>query len=152
MPDITEPIIANKFYFAIDGVNSGASLQEVSGLDDESDVTELQQVGKDGKLVVWKVQGANRLKPGKLTVKYAAYKGDKFRAWRDEIIQGKTARKNCTLTVYDIKGEKTEMEIDFTDVWPSKYSMSTFSAKGNDPVAITVTLEHTGMKIKGYNA
>ncbi len=148
----SEPLISNKFYFLIDGVNSDASLEEVSGLDDESDVTELQQVGKDGKMIIWKVQGATRLKPGKLTVKYAAYKGDKFRKWRDDIIAGKTERKNCTLSVYGIDGKEVEAEINFADCWPSKYSLSSFTAKGNDPVKVTVTIEHTGMKVKGYNA
>ncbi|MEI6044978.1 MAG: phage tail protein [Chloroflexota bacterium] len=149
MADATEILVANSFHLDW-GQDKIGAISEVSGIEDESDVVELVQVAKDGKVVVCKGLGANPLKTGKLTVKYGAFKDDPLRKWRETIVSGKVERKDVTLHIYTA-ANKGDIELTFKRAWPSKYAWSSFTAKGNDAVMVTVTLEHEGMSIKGYN-
>jgi phage tail-like protein len=63
----------------------------------------------------------------------------------------KEARKNISLILYDLE-YKEEMRFNFSNAWPSKRAFSNFTAKGNDPVTITLTIEHEGVSVKGYNS
>jgi phage tail-like protein len=148
----TEIMVGNSFFLEW-GQDKIGSIQEVSGIEDETDVLELTQVTKDGKTITTKSSGANSLKVGKLTIKYAAFKGDPLRKWRETVISGKMdgTRKDVTLILYNQANEK-EMEYIFRRAWPSKYAFSNLSAKSNDPLAVTVTLEHEGMSVKGFNS
>jgi phage tail-like protein len=101
-------------------------------------------------VVISKGLGANPLKAGKLTVKYSAFKGDPLRGWREQVVAGVVSRKDVTLHIFT-PDNKSEIELNFKRAWPSKYAWSSFTAKGNDAVMVTVTLEHEGMSIKGYN-
>jgi|GEM_PF-1254182 len=152
MAGSTEIMVGNSFFleWAQDKISS---IQEVSGIEDETDVLELTQVTKEGRTISTKSTGANPLKVGKLTIKYAAFKGDPLRKWREEVIAGKlgTGRKDVTLILYNQENSK-EMEYIFRRAWPSKYAFSNLTAKGNDPLTITVTLEHEGMSVKGFNS
>jgi len=155
MPGVTlkqDPLISNRFFLDLGGVEVSA-IQEVSGLDIETDVAELTQMGKDGKVVVIKTPGATPVKGGKLTLKYVAFKDDPVLKWRTDVIQGKMAdaRKNISIVLYDLE-YKEEMRFNFSNAWPSKRSFSNFTSKGNDPVTITVTIEHEGVSVTGYNS
>jgi len=155
MPGVTlkqDPLISNRFFLDLGGVEV-AAIQEVSGLDIETDVAELTQMGKDGKVVVIKTPGATPVKGGKLTLKYVAFKDDPVLKWRTDVIQGKMAdaRKNISIVLYDLE-YKEEMRFNFSNAWPSKRSFSNFTSKGNDPVTITVTIEHEGVSVTGYNS
>ncbi len=143
-----DPIVSNAFYLEIPGYDQVGSFQEISGLDSETDVSELWQSTKGGKVVVIKTQGQNLNKPGKLTVKYAAFKGDPLLKWRKEVTDGKMteARKNCTLISYTVD-DAASLKFNFTNCWPSKYSYSTLSTKSTDPVSVTVTIEFEQMDI-----
>ena len=113
---------------------------------------ELQQVSKAGRLTYIKTPGANPLKMGKLTIKYAAFKGDPMQEWRQDVIAGhmEKARKDVDLILYDHEAKEV-MRFTFKHAWPSKRSFGSLTAKGNDPLTMTVTLEHEGVTIKGYN-
>lgn len=147
-----DPVVANRFYLDLNG-HKIDTLQEVSGIEDESDVVEVNQVTKSGKFVIVKALGAMPLKTGKLTLKYAAFKEDPIKAWYDKIVNQKVAeaRTNISLVLYDLEGKPT-FTFEFANAWPSKYSFGSLSAKGNDPLAVTVTIEHSGMNVKGYNS
>ena len=147
-----EPFIANRFFFEM-GQDSISSLQEVSGLDFETDMSELQQASKGGRLSYIKTAGATPIKMGKITLKYAAFKGDPMLVWREKIITGKISenRKACSMTVYDHSGTE-KLRFNFRNAWPSKLAFSSLTAKGNEPLSVTITLEHEGVEIKGYNA
>ncbi|MDB5082716.1 MAG: conserved hypothetical phage tail protein [Chloroflexi bacterium] len=153
MPGVLDPIVANRFYLDL-GKEQVDTLMEVSGLEDESDVVETTQVTKAGKILVRKIQGAQPLKTGKLTLKYAAFKDDPIKKWYDSVVNQKIkdARLNISLVLYEIGKDAATLTFSFKNAWPSKYSFSQFSAKGNDAVTITVTIEHSGMDVKGYNA
>jgi phage tail-like protein len=147
-----DPLIANRFFLDIGGVVI-AGIQEVSGLDFETDVAELIQSTTKNKVVIVKTPGANRVKTGKLTLKYVTFKDDPAAKWRGDVIAGKMAdaRKNVSLIVYDLEGKET-LRFDFTDAWPSKRAFSNFSSKSNEPVTVTLDIEHEGVKVKGYNS
>jgi phage tail-like protein len=148
---IGDAIVANRFFLEFGG-HQVTTLQEVSGIEDESDVLETNQMTQGGKIVILKMLGAMPLKGGKLTLKYPAIKEDPIKKWYDSIVGQKVAdaRTNVSLIIYDLLGA-TLLTFDFAMAWPSKYSFGSFTVKGNDAVAVTVTLEHTGMTVKGYN-
>jgi len=147
----SEPIIANRFELDL-GFDKLGSLQEVSGLEDETEVVELQQVAKGGKVMVIKTQGAMPLKLGTITLKYAAFKDDPIKKWFDDVVNGKmgNARKSISINLFDFDA-KPLLSFHFQNAWPTKYSFGGFTAKGNDPVGVTVTVTHEGMMVKGYN-
>jgi len=125
-----------------------ASFKEVSGMESETEVRELMQSTKDGKVVIIKSQGATPLKPGKITAKYAAFKEDPILKWRQQVVDGKMAeaRKNISVVVYDPM-DKEVMRLNFLNAWPSKYAWSSLSAKSNEALEVTLTIEHEGMTV-----
>ena len=148
-----DPIISNRFYMTIPGLDTVGSLQEVGTVEDESEVAELQQIAKGGKMINMKTLGANPLKPGTLTVKYATFKDDPGKKWYDEVVQNKVKdmRKTITIDLYEHAKEQPTMSFSFANAWPSKYAFGSFTSKGNDAVIVTLTLQHEGMNVKGYN-
>ena len=149
--EVGDAIVANRFFLEFGG-HQVTTLQEVSGLEDESDVLETDQMLEGGKYLNKKELGAMPLKGGKITLKYPSIKEDPIKKWYDSVVNQKVgdARTNLTLTLFDLE-QKPTLSFDFSMAWPSKYSFSSFTVKGNDAVSITVTIEHTGMTVKGYN-
>lgn len=143
---------ANAFWLEF-GQDKVASFQEVSGIENETEVRELQQVGRDGKVVVIKTQGAAALKSGKITAKYAAFKGDPCWIWRQQVVVGsvEAARKNISIVLYDTE-DREQARYSFLNCWPSKYAFSNLTSKGNDTLTVTLTIEHEGQQIIGYNS
>lgn len=143
----SELIGANSFYMSWND-EKVASFQEVSGLEQETEVRELMQSTKDGKAVIIKSQGATTLKPGKITAKYAAFKDDPILKWRQQVVDGKMseARRNVSIIVYDPENKEV-MRWNCLNSWPSKYAWSTLSAKSNEPLQVTVTIEHEGLTV-----
>ncbi len=155
MPGMTgEPIISNRFYMVIPGMDTVGSLQEVSGLEDESEVAELQQIAKGGKVVQLKTLGANPLKAGTLTVKYATYKEDAGKKWYDMVVANKVKdiRKTVSIDLYEAGKDAPILTFSFDNAWPTKYAFGSFTSKSSDAVAVTLTIQHEGMSVKGYNA
>jgi len=148
-----DPLIGNRFYLDLGSDVGIAAIQEVSGLDLETDVAETTATLMSGKIIPIKTPGATPLKAGKITLKYITFKDDPAATWRSNVIAGKMsdARKNISLIIYDLLGAET-MRFNFADAWPSKRAFSNFSTKSNEPVTVTLTIEHCGVKITGYNS
>lgn len=148
-----DPLISNRFYLDLGSDVGIAAIQEVSGLDIETDVTETIVTSQTGKLIPMKTPGAVPVKAGKLTLKYVTFKADPAATWRANVIAGKMsdARKNISLILYDLLGEES-LRFNFADAWPSKRAFSNFSTKSNEPVTVTLTIEHLGVKVVGYNS
>jgi phage tail-like protein len=148
-----DPFIGNRFYLDLGSDVGVAAIQEVSGLDFETDVAETTATLASGKIIPIKTPGAVPLKSGKLTLKYITFKDDPAATWRANVIAGKMAdaRKNISLIIYDLMGEE-KLRFNFADAWPSKRAFSNFSTKSNEPVTVTLTIEHNGVKLTGYNA
>lgn len=142
-----EPLIASGFH--IEWESDSQSVKELDGIEMESDVAELVQATKDGKQVQVKSRGAMDLKMGKLTVKYAAFKGDKLMKWRQDVIEGgmTKARKDLTVTAYTVDN-KASMKWKFLNCWPSKYSWSGLNSTSNEPIVATVVFDHEGMSLE----
>lgn len=143
----SELIGASSFYLDL---RKGAqiSLKECSGLEQETEVRELMQTTKDGKVVIIKSQGATPVKPGKITIKYAAYKADPVLEWRQEVVDGKmdAARRDIHIVIYGVDNKEI-MRFTCKNSWPSKYAWSTLSAKSNEALEVTVTIDHEGMEM-----
>jgi phage tail-like protein len=147
-----DPLGVNSFWLEF-GNQKVATFQEISGLEDETEVRELSQSGKDGREVGIKTQGAAALKTGKITAKYAALKNDPVWTWRQEVVMGQIekARRHISIVLYTI-GDIEAMRFNFLNCWPSKYAFSTLSAKSNETLTVTVTIEHEGKVVPGYNS
>jgi phage tail-like protein len=143
----SEVIGASSFVLEM-GDDRVATFKEVSGLEQESEVREVTQSTRDGKPVVVKSQGAMALKPGKITGKYAAFTGDPILKWRQQVVDGKRseARRNVSIVVYGAEDNEA-MRFNLLNAWPSKYAWPTLSAKSNEALEVTVTIEHEGMTV-----
>ena len=106
------------------------------------------QSTKDVKVIINQWQGATPLKAGKLTAKYAAFKGDPILKWRQNVVDGKMqeARKNISIIIYGPDNTQV-MQFDFKNAWASMYALSSLSAMSNEPLEITLTIEHEGMAV-----
>jgi len=142
----TDPIVAQNFYLEIGGDN--IILSGVSGLDVETDVVAIQQVGKTGKAQSVKTRG-NTNKAADLTITRMApmdAMNDPIWKWfkdvRDKGFQGSgraTNRKSGSVVLYD--GAFTEVgRFDFINGWPSKISTDSVSTDSNEAVKETITL------------
>jgi phage tail-like protein len=142
----TDPIVAQNFYLEISGEN--IVLSGVSGLDLEFQVSEIQQVGKDGKAQMIKTRG-NVLKVPDLSVTRMApldAVADPIWKWfhqiRDTGFVGATRttnRKNGSIVLYDT-AMKEVGRFNFFNGWPSKISTDAMSTDSSDPVKETITI------------
>ena len=126
----TDALAGYHYSIEIDGVTI-AQFQEVSGLTSEIDVIDLKENTKDGKYIIHKLPG-NR-KPPSITLKRAKNSSTDLWDWHQQIFQGKVsnARKNGSVVLYNY--DHTEVGRDnFINAWPSKVSMSTLKASGNE--------------------
>lgn len=142
------PLVASQYHLMI-GEELVASFKSVEGLSSETEVVTLMQSTKDGKRALIKVPGADRLKAGNFTAKYAAIaKKDPVETWRMMVVNGEInkARRNGTLVVYDVEGKEAR-RFNFLNMWPAKLSWSNLSTKSNETVDVTVVFEHEGMDI-----
>jgi len=149
-------LIARSFFLDMGKLGHLESLMEVSGIDFEGDTAELTQVikGKSDKLAPLKTVGAIPLKAGKLTVKYLAFKDDPLQKWREKVINtdgGEMPRENISLILYDAMGEE-KLRFNFARAWPSKRAFNSLSAKSSEALTVTITLEHEGVSVQGYNS
>lgn len=142
----TDPIVAQNFYLEIDGEN--IVLSGVSGLDLEFQVSEIQQVGKDGKAQMIKTRG-NVLKVSDLSITRMApldAMADPIWKWFHEIrdtgfvgASRDTGRKNGSIVMYDTSLKEVG-RYNFFNGWPSKISTEGLSTDSSDPVKETITL------------
>jgi phage tail-like protein len=142
----TDPIVAQNFYLEIDGEN--IVLSGVSGLDLEFQVSEIQQVGKDGKAQMIKTRG-NVLKVPDLSITRMApldAMSDPLWSWfhdiRDKGFVGATragGRKNGSIVFYDTSLKEVG-RYNFYNGWISKISTEGLSTDSSDPVKETITL------------
>lgn len=137
-------LIANSFFLEIDG-NPMSMLMSVGGLDVGVEVTELQQVAKDGKLHTIKTL-AQKQKTGQLTLTRLAViniGSDGIWKWfKDTSEKGAmtAARKNGSVVMYDAK--HTELaRYNFINGWISKIAVDGLDVGNNSPMKETITLE-----------
>jgi phage tail-like protein len=153
MPQLTvlksDPLVANHFFLEIDG-EVISQLSEVSGLDVELEVTEIQQQLASGQYAQRKAFSKPKW-TGELSVKRLApveVGNDPLWKWFNQIRDKGMAisaldsqRKNGSVVIYD-STLKEVARWNFYNGWPSKISSDSFTVSGNDPISETVTIQH----------
>jgi phage tail-like protein len=150
-----DPLIATNFFLELDG-EVIATLSEVSGLDVELEVAEINQRTQTGQFVQHKAFSKPKW-TGQITVKRLApldATQDALWTWFNTIREkGMSAtgrdgeRKNGSVVIYDT----TMTEVarwNFYEAWPSKISNDSFTVGSNDPISETITLEHEKLERK----
>jgi phage tail-like protein len=151
----TDPLVANHFFLEVDG-EVISQLSEVSGLDVELLVTDIEQQLANGQYAQRKTFSKPKW-TGELTIKRLApvdSTSDALWKWFNEIRdKGMTIktidklRKNGSVVIYD----STLTEVarwNFYNAWPSKISNDSFTVGGNDPVSESVTFQHEKLERK----
>jgi phage tail-like protein len=144
-----DPLVANHFFLEVDG-EVISQLSEVSGLDVELEVTDIQQQLPSGQYSQRKTFSKPKW-TGEISVKRLApddATSDSLWKWFNAIRNKGMSissldeqRKNGSVVIYD----STLKEIarwNFYNAWPSKISNDSFTVGGNDPISETVTLQH----------
>lgn len=134
----TDALAGYHFAIEIDSITI-AQFQEISGITSELDVIELKQNTSDGKYVIHKLPG-NR-KPPTITLKRGKDSSMDLWQWHQKIYEGKVsdARKSGSVVLYDYQASEVG-RYNFVNAWPSKVSMGTLKAGGNEVLMEEVTI------------
>jgi phage tail-like protein len=145
----SDPLVANHFFLEVDG-EVVSQLSEVSGLDVELEVTEIQQQLANGQYAQRKAFSKPKW-TGEMSVKRLApvdATQDSLWKWfntiRDKgmsISSLDQQRKNGSVVIYD-STLKEVARWNFYNAWPSKISNDSFTVGGNDPISETVTVQY----------
>jgi phage tail-like protein len=140
----TDPLVSFHFGIEVSGKVSGF-FSEVGGLGSESDVVETKNVSPAGVDFVVKQPG--RLKWGDITLKRGITAEMDVWAWRQLVVDGKTAdaRANGTITMFDTSGAAVAAW-DFVNAWPSKVSGPSLTSDSTAFGVEEMTLVHEGIK------
>jgi phage tail-like protein len=141
---IGEDALSNyAFQIEVDGVTL-AQFKEVSGLSAEIQVVEHKE-NKPGAIpVIKKLPGAQKW--GDITLKRGKTNDASWWGWIKEVQEGKidSARRNGSIVLYDYeRGEQARF--NFANGWPSKVSIGSLQAGGNDVAIEEMTIVHEGL-------
>lgn len=151
----SDPLIVNHFFLEIDG-EVITQLSEVSGLEIELEVTEVQQQLASGQYSQRKTFSKPKW-TGEITVKRLAPTDatqDALWKWFDNIrnkgmklaeLTGQ--RKNGSVVIYDSSMAEAA-RWNFYSGWPSKISQDSVTVSGNEPVFETITFQHEKLERK----
>ena len=138
-----DPLVSAWFGVEFQGQLVGA-FRECTGLGSENEVVEYKASDK-GKYVIKKVAG--NLKWNNITLKRGITDSMDMWKWRGLVEQGQMseARKNGTITMYNLQGEPIA-KWDFTNAWPSKLSGPSANASNNEVAIEELEITHEGYK------
>ena len=138
-----DPLVSAWFGVEFQGQLVGA-FRECTGLGSENEVVEYKASDK-GKYVIKKVAG--NLKWNNITLKRGITDAMDMWKWRGLVEQGQMseARKNGTITMYNLQGEPIA-KWDFTNDWPSKLSGPSANASNNEVAIEELEITHEGYK------
>ncbi len=145
----SDPLVANHFFLEVDG-EVVSQLSEISGLDVELEVSDIQQQLANGQYAQRKAFSKPKW-TGEMSVKRLApvdATQDALWKWFNTIrdkgmsINNLSAeRKNGSVVIYD-STLKEVSRWNFYNAWPSKISNDSFTVGGNDPISETVTVQY----------
>lgn len=157
MPDTTGKVQNDiwplpKFYFSvvIGGGKElkGASFQEVSGLDTETQVIEYRK-GDSNVFSTVKMPGISKF--SNITLKKGIFVGDnKFWDWYNEIQLNTITRQSVVISLLNEKGTPT-MVWTLKNAWPTKITGTDLKSDGNEVAVETLELAHEGLTIENKN-
>lgn len=143
MAERIDPYRNFRFKVKIDGINV-ASFADATISDSTTDVVEYRE-GADLPTGTKKLSGLTKF--GNITLKRGITDSMDLYNWRKKVEDtgAKGARKNISIILIDEAGaDKSEWNI--VEAWPTKYTPSDLSGKGNDVVIETFELAHEGLK------
>jgi phage tail-like protein len=133
------------FQIEIDGVTI-ANFREVSGLSAEVQVIEHKSNKPGGIPSLVKTPGLKKF--GDIQLKRGKTNDKAWWEWIKQVQEGKIdqARRNGSVVIYDYeRGEQARF--NFTAGWPSKVSVSSLQAGGNDVAIEEMTIVHQGLEL-----
>ena len=143
MPIGEDALAGYSFSVEIDGVMV-AQFKEVSGLSAEIQTIEHRENTVKGLPIMKKLPGAQKW--GDLTLKRGRTDSTALWDWIKQVQTGDIdgARKNGSVVLYDYKhGEVSRF--NFQNGWPSKVSLGSLQAGGNDVLVEECTITHEGV-------
>jgi phage tail-like protein len=138
--EIKDPYINFNFLVEIDGITR-AAFHEASGFDSTVDVIEHREGGQNA--TTYKVPGLT--KHGNITLKWGITDDKSLDDWHQQVVDGDSVRKNGSIIVLNRKGQEIA-RWNFVRAWPSKVTLPSFNAEGNDIAIQTLELAHEGLK------
>ncbi len=140
--DRRDPFRGYMFRIEIAGIQR-AGFREVSGLDSSQDPIDYRE-GTDKSFTTQKLPGLKKF--SNIVLKRGITDDMDLWKWRKQVMDGKIkdARKHGSIILMDDEGND-KIRWDFTDAWPSKYSISGFNATGNEVAIDTLELVHEGI-------
>jgi phage tail-like protein len=143
MPIGEDAVAGYSFHVEIDGVTI-AQFKEVSGLSTEIQVIEHRENKVGGIPVIKKLPGA--LKWGDVSLKRGRTTDSSLWQWIKQVQDGDIdgARKNGSIVLFDYtRGEIARFNL--VNAWPSKVSLGSLQAGGNDVLVEECTIAHEGV-------
>lgn len=137
-----EAVPASRFYLEIASVVE-AVFTEVSGLQLEMETQDVEEGGVNG--FTRRVPG--RVKVSNLTLKRGMTRSNDFLKWFMSTGPGAVDRRNISLVLYDVQGEKLA-SWHFQNAYPVKWVGPQFTADGNAVAVETVELAHEGLTVE----
>jgi phage tail-like protein len=137
-----DPYAQFNFLVEIDGVNV-AGFTEVSGLNAESDSFEYR-LGSE-PATMRKIPGL--LKYTNITLKRGYTDNPKLWEWRKTTLDGKTERRNGSITLRD-EAHKPVLRWNFFEGWLVKYDGPALNSKTNDAAIETIEIIHERLDLE----
>jgi phage tail-like protein len=147
LPSPDDALAGYSFAIEIDGVTI-AQFKEVSGISAEIQTIEHRANTVAGLPLLKKLPGAKKY--GDLTLKRGRTDNKALWDWLKQVQDGNVtaARKNGSVTLFDYShGEVSRF--NFINAWPSKVSIGSLNAGGNDILLEEVTIVHDGLTPAG---
>jgi phage tail-like protein len=138
--DVKDPYVNFNFLVEIDGIARGA-FHEASGFDSSVDVIEHREGGKN--MTTQKVPGLT--KHGNITLKWGVTEDTSLDDWYQQVLDGDVKRRHGSIVMLDRKGEEVA-RWDFVRAWPTKYTLPSFNAEGNDIAIQSMEIAHEGIR------
>jgi phage tail-like protein len=143
MPIGDDSLAGYHFSIEIDSVTI-AQFREVSGLNAEISTIEQRQNNAKGLPLMKKLPGSQKF--GDITLKRGRTDSNDLWTWLKSVQDGKIddARKSGSIVLYDYGGTE-KSRFNFINAWPSKVSLASMQAGGNDILLEECTITHEGI-------
>ena len=143
LPSAEDALAGYSFSVEIDGITI-AQFKEVSGINAEIQTIEHRENKVGGLPVMKKLPGARKW--GDLTLKRGRTDNKALWDWIKSVQDGNmtAARKNGSIVLMDYQHGETS-RFSFINGWPSKVSIGSLNAGGNDILVEEVTIVHEGI-------
>jgi phage tail-like protein len=143
LPSAEDALAGYSFSVEIDGITI-AQFKEVSGINAEIQTIEHRENKVGGLPVMKKLPGARKW--GDLTLKRGRTDSKALWDWIKSVQDGNmtAARKNGSIVLMDYQHGETS-RFSFINGWPSKVSVGSLNAGGNDVLIEEVTIVHEGL-------